>query len=131
MAQLVRCYFRQGGAGAGAAAEDVTFQAGTAFQLALDVEFTNAEIAVGGTFRVMVGVKNFNTNVAFIPVNVGPAPAHNTPAGIAGSRNQTFAYTIPAGSGAAGQFLNANAALVVGAIGQDGDIGEATCVIVP
>lgn len=127
MAQLVRCYFRQ----TGVAAEDVSFQAGTAFEYALDVEFTNAELALAGAFRILLGVKNFNTNVVLIPAPVGGAPAHNTPAVIAGSRNQTFVYTIPAATGAAGQFLDAHGAVVIGALGQDADIGEASCVITP
>ena len=127
MAQLVRCYFRE----TGVAAADDSFKVGTAFQLALDVEFTDAETALGGQFRVMVGVKNFNTNVVIIPANVAPAPAHNTGAVIAAPRNQTFAYTIPAGTGAAGQFLDAHIALVIGVTGQDTDICDTSCVIIP
>lgn len=127
MAQLVRCYFRE----TGVAAADDSFKVGTAFEFALDVEFTDAEISIAGSFRVMVGVKNFNTNAIFIPAPVAPAPVHNTPAVIAAPRNQTLVYTIPAASGAAGEFLDAKAALVIGATGQDTDIGEATCVIIP
>lgn len=127
MAQLTRCYFRE----TTVAAADVSFQEGNAFEFALDVEFTNAEIAVGGAFRVMVAVKNFNTNVVTIPAPVAPAPAHNTPAVIAASRNQTFVYTIPADTGLAGEFLDAHTALVVGATGQDTDICGTSCVIIP
>jgi hypothetical protein len=127
MAQLVRCYFRE----TGIPAADDSFKVGTAFELALDVEFTDAEIAIGGLFRVMVGVKNFNTNAFFIPAPVAPAPAHNTPSVIVAPRNQTFVYTIPAGSGATGEFLDANTALVIGATGQDTDIDGCTCVIIP
>jgi hypothetical protein len=127
MAQLVRCYFRETGVGAA----DDSFKVGTAFELALDVEFTDSEIAIGGAFRVMVGVKNFNTSAVFIPAPVAPAPANNTQAVIVAPRNQTFVYTIPANSGATGEFLDAKAALVIGATGQDTDISDATCVIIP
>jgi hypothetical protein len=127
MAQLVRCYFRE----TGVAAADDSFPEGTAFEFALDVEFTNAEIALGGAFRVMVAVKNFNTNVVTIPAPVAPAPAHNTAAVIVAPRNQTIAYTIPANTGLAGEFLNAHTALVIGATGQDTDICETSCVIIP
>lgn len=127
MAQLVRCYFRETGVGAA----DDSFKVGTAFELALDVEFTDTEINIGGQFRVMVGVRNFNTNAFFIPAPVAPAPAHNAPAVIVAPRNQTLVYTIPPNSGATGEFLDAKAALVIGATGQDTDIGEATCVIIP
>jgi len=127
MAQLVRSYFRE----TGVAAADVSFKATDDFEFALDVEFTDAEISIGGQFRVMVAVKNFNTNVVIIPAPVAPAPVHNTAAVIVAPRNQTFAYTVPAGTGAEGEFLDGKAALVIGATGQDTDIGEASCVIIP
>ena len=127
MAQLVRCYFRE----TGVTAADESFQNGTAFELALDVEFTDAEIALAADFTIMVKVKNNNTNVVTIPLPVAGTPAHNTAAVIAAPRNQTFAYTVPAGTGATGQFLDAHVSLVIGVTGQDTDICEATCVIIP
>jgi hypothetical protein len=127
MAQLVRCYFRE----QGFTAADVSFQAGTAFEFALDVEFTQAEIDIGGQFRVYVRVKNFDTNVVITPAPVTTAPANGVASTVAAPRNQTFAYTVPNNAAAVGQFLDAKAALVVGAAGQDADIGEASCVIIP
>lgn len=127
MAELVRCYFKETGVGAA----DSSFREGDAFELALDVEFTDTEIASGTDFRVMVAVKNFNTNVVIIPANVAPAPAHNTPDNIVAPRNQTLVYTIPALTGVAGEFLDAHVGLVIGVTGQGTDICETSCVIIP
>ena len=127
MAQLVRCYFRE----TGVTAADESFQNGTAFELALDVEFTDAEIALAADFTIMVKVKNNNTNVVTIPLPVAGTPAHNTATNVVAPRNQTFAYTIPAALASTGQFLDAHVALVIGASGQDTDICSTTCVIIP
>ena len=127
MAQLVRCYFKE----TGIAAADVSFKVGTAFEFALDAEFTDAEIALGADFRIMVAVKNFNTNVVIIPAPVAGTPANNTKADVVAPRNTTFAYTIPANTGLVGQFLDAHTALVIGNSGQDTDICETSCVIIP
>jgi hypothetical protein len=127
MAQLVRCYFRETGVGAA----DESFKVNTAFELALDVEFTDVDTSSGGAFRVMVGVKNYNTNAVFIPAPLAPAPAHNTQGVMAVPRNQTFVYTIPANKGKIGEFLDAHIALVAGVTGQGTNIGETSCVIIP
>lgn len=127
MAQLVRCYFRE----AGVTAADESFQDGTAFELALDVEFTDAEIANAANFTIMVKVVNNNTGVVTIPDPVAGTPAHNTPTDAVAPRNQTFAYAIPAGTGATGEFLDAHLALVLGATGQGTNICSTACVIIP
>jgi hypothetical protein len=129
MAQLVRVYFRN----TGVPASDQSFPAGAAFELALDVEFSGAEIGAGGLFRIIVTVRNFNTAVVITPAPIAPAPVSNTPVAIVAPVNQTFVYTIPAGTGVVGEFLEASVALVTGAVAYNPqtDVGFTQCVILP
>lgn len=128
MANLARVYFNN----VGSSVADESFPAGTVFQLSVDREASTAELAAGTLFQVRVRVTNTNGGGSIVPLPVGAAPASGAVVPTVAPARNTFSYTVPAGTGAAGDFLIGFAALIVGAPGfeQEVDIGLAECVII-